>query len=199
MQQLTRIRPAYARRANRRKSRGVSLLEVLISILLATIGLLALAGANVSAIRYSKMSQYRGTATMLAQDIAERMRANKLGLNTYTYTTSWTGQASTVAADTSCEGVVTCTAANLAAYDLNNWRKVVQSQLPHGSVFISIQGTVGADVWIAWQDPAVANAAENSTDSRNAAADTAKECPPAGLGFAPADESVRCSFFRINL
>ena len=93
MQQLTRIRPAYARRANRRKSRGVSLLEVLISILLATIGLLALAGANVSAIRYSKMSQYRGTATMLAQDIAERMRANKLGLNTYTYTTSWTGQA----------------------------------------------------------------------------------------------------------
>ncbi|MBK6322860.1 MAG: type IV pilus modification protein PilV [Burkholderiales bacterium] len=113
---------------------------MLISILLATIGLLALAGANVSAIRYSKMSQYRGTATMLAQDIAERMRANKLGLNTYTYTTSWTGQASTVAADTSCEGAVTCTAANLAAYDLNNWRKVVQSQLPHGSVLFPFRG-----------------------------------------------------------
>lgn len=196
---LATTRRSAPRLASRRKSSGVSLLEVLISILLASIGLLALAGANVAAIRYSKMSQYRGTATMLAQDIAERMRANKLGLAFYTYTTSWTGQASAIATNTSCEGAVVCTASTLAAYDLATWRKVVRSQLPQGSVVVSIQGTVGADVWIAWHDPAVANASENSTDSRNTAADTAKECPPVGLGFAPADESVRCSFFRINL
>jgi type IV pilus assembly protein PilV len=192
-------RRGVVRLNNRRKGTGVSLLEVLISILLAALGLLALAGANVSAIRYSKMSQYRGTATLLAQDIAERMRANKLGLGSYSYTTDWSGQASAVATDTSCEGAVVCTASLLAAYDLATWRKVVRDQLPRGSVVVSIQGTVGADVWIAWQDPAVANTAENSTDSRNTAADTAKECPPAGLGFTPADTSVRCSFFRINL
>lgn len=191
-------RRCLSRSAGRRRSRGVSLLEVLISILLSAIGLLALAGANVSAMRYSKMSQYRGTATVLAKDIAERMRANKLGLGSYAYATSWSSQATAVSVDTSCE-TADCTAANLAAYDLANWRKVVQNQLPHGAVFVAIQGTVGADVWIAWQDPAVANPSENSTDSRNAAADAAKECPPVALGFAPADESVRCSFFRINL
>lgn len=188
----------FSGRASRRGSRGVSLLEVLISVLLSAIGLLALAGANVSAMRYSKMSQYRGTATVLAKDIAERMRANKLGLASYAYSTDWAGQATAVGVDTSCE-TADCSAADLAAYDLATWRKVVQNQLPRGAVFVSIQGAVGADVWIAWQDPAVANPAENSTDSRNADADTAKECPPAALGFAPADESVRCSFFRINL
>lgn len=188
------------RRRSVQRIRGVSLLEVLVSVLLAAIGLLALAGANVSAIRYSKMSQYRSTSTMLAHDIAERMRANKLGLGSYTYTTSWTSQASAIANDSSCEGAAaTCTASQLAAYDLATWRKVVRDQLPQGSVFISIQGTVGADVWIAWRDPAVANASENSTDSRNAAADTAKECPPSSLGFAPSDSTVRCSFFRINI
>jgi type IV pilus assembly protein PilV len=192
-------RRSGSRLSSRRTGYGISLLEVLISILLSAIGLLALAGANVSAIRYSKMSQYRGTATMLAQDIAERMRANKLGLGSYTYTTDWAGQAGAVSTDTSCEGAVACTASLLAAYDLATWRRVVRDQLPRGSVVVSVQGSVGADVWIAWQDPAVANTAENSTDSRNAAADTAKECPPAGLGFTPADTSVRCSFFRINL
>jgi type IV pilus assembly protein PilV len=186
------------RNGGRRLSRGVSLLEVLISILLSAIGLLALAGANVSAMRYSKMSQYRGTATVLAKDIAERMRANKLGLGSYAYATSWSSQATAAGVDDSCE-TADCTAAELAAYDLANWRNVVQNQLPHGAVFVAIQGSVGADVWIAWQDPAVANPSENSTDSRNAAADAAKECPPTALGFAPADESVRCSFFRINL
>lgn len=187
------------RRVGRGKNRGVSLLEVLVSVLLAAIGLLALAGANVAAIRYSKMSQYRGTATMLAQDIAERMRANKLGLASYTYSTSWPSQAGAVADDTTCEGSAVCTAAGLAAYDLATWRQVVRDQLPQGSVFVAIQSTVGADVWIAWQDPAVANSTENSTDSRNTAADTAKECPPTALGFSPADSTVRCSFFRINI
>lgn len=195
---LVAQRMRLPRRSSLRHSRGVSLLEVLVSVLLAAIGLLALAGANVSAVRYSKMSQYRSTATMLAQDIGERIRANKLGLGSYTYTTSWASQSGAIADDTSCE-TANCTAATLAAYDLATWRKVVRDQLPQGSVFISIQGSVGADVWIAWRDPAVANASENSTDSRNTAADTAKECPPTALGFAPPDESVRCSFFRINV
>lgn len=194
----------------RRRVRGVSLIEVLISILLSAIGLLALAGANVASIRYSKMSQYRGTATALASDLAERMRANKAGLPSYGYTaTDFAGQSSAVGADTSCEtyGVTACTAASLASYDLNTWRAVVRNQLPQGSVYVSVVdalGTagcavscVGADVWLAWRDPAVADPDENSTDSRNAAADTAKECPTSlNLGT---DRSIRCSFFRINL
>ncbi|MEO7105861.1 MAG: type IV pilus modification protein PilV, partial [Rhodoferax sp.] len=84
--------------------RGASLLEVLISVLLSAIGLLALAGANVASIRYSKMSQYRGTATMLAADLAERMRANPLGLTGYAVTANFSGQATPPADTNACEG-----------------------------------------------------------------------------------------------
>lgn len=184
------------RSSGKQKSRGVSLLEVLISILLAAIGLLALAGANVASIRYSKMAQYRGTATLLAADFAERMRANKTGLASYAYGADFATQAAAVGADTSCEtyAPAACNAGGLATYDLANWRALVRNQLPEGSVFVVYQAAqVAADVWIAWRDPSVANTGENSTDARNAAL----ECPN-GLNLG-ADKSIRCSYFRINL
>jgi type IV pilus assembly protein PilV len=207
---LVRKNQLQSRPVGRSKLRGVSLLEVLISILLSAIGLLALAGANVASIRYSKMSQYRGTATVLALDLGERMRANKAGVLSYSYAaTDFATQTGTaVASDTTCESIAVpspcVAAASLASYDLNTWRRVVRAQLPKGAVFIDIVDSagnacaiatscVGADVWVAWQDQAVADPDENSTDARNAIG----ECPN-GLSLG-ADKSVRCSYFRINL
>ncbi|MES2583496.1 MAG: type IV pilus modification protein PilV [Pseudomonadota bacterium] len=173
--------------------RGASLIEVLISVLLAAIGLLALVGANVASVRYSKMSQYRGTATMLSADLAERMRSNPLGLASYAVSSNFTTQASAPAASTACEGYTnTCTAAQMAAYDLATWRRIVRSQLPEGSVSVTPSATVaGADVWLAWRDPAVAAPDDNTTDARN----YTKECAP---NFST-EKSVRCIYFRINL
>lgn len=183
--------------SGRRRVRGASLIEVLISILLAAIGLLALSGANVASIRYSKMSQYRGTATMLAADLAERMRANQAGLADYAVTGDFASQATVPTASTACELYSsTCSSTQLAAYDLTAWRRLVRSQLPEGSVSVapSPSGTLlAADVWVAWRDPAVADTSENSTDARNAA----KECP--SLVTFSSDKSVRCSYFRINI
>ena len=175
------------------KQRGASLIEVLISILLAAIGLLALAGSNVASIRYSKMSQYRGTATVLAADLAERMRANQAGLADYEVPDIFSAQATEPSLTTACEGYAnTCSSADLAAYDLAVWRRLVRRQLPEGSVFVTPSTSVlAADVWVAWRDPAVADADENNTDSRN----TATECPN---GF-DSDKSIRCSYFRINI
>jgi type IV pilus assembly protein PilV len=180
------------RRSSTRNNRGVSLIEVLISILLAAIGLLALAGTNVASIRYTKMSQYRGTATLLAADIGERMRANKAGLASYAVTDDFNAQASAPVANTTCETytVVACTPAILAAYDLATWRLLVRNQLPEGSVFITPNALhSAADVWLAWRDPAVAD----SLDAPVAQL----ECPN-GLNTG-AEPSVRCSYFRINL
>jgi type IV pilus assembly protein PilV len=191
---------AYEKRRSRFGSmRGVSLIEVLISILLSAIGLLALAGANVASIRYSKMAQYRGTATLLATDIAERMRANKAGLTGYAVALDFAAQGTAPAADTSCSGyaVPLCTPVNLAAYDLNNWRFLVRSQLPEGSVFITVQpiGVANAaDLWLVWRDPAVASVASGEVNDQPT---TALECP-SGLNV-DADASIRCSYFRINL
>lgn len=178
---------------SRRRARGASLVEVLVSVLLAAVGLLALSGANVVSIRYSKMSQYRGTATMLAADLAERMRSNQAGLGDYAVSGDFSAQATPPSATTACETYAnTCNSAQLAAYDLATWRIMVRNQLPEGSVFITPSTAVlAADVWVAWRDPAVAAPDDNSTDSRN----NAKECPP---DFST-DKSVRCSYFRINI
>jgi type IV pilus assembly protein PilV len=179
-------------RAGRCRAKGVSLVEVLISIVIASIGLLALVGTNVSSVRFTKMSQYRATATQLASDLGERMRANKAGRASYDMQTDFAGQAALpVAPGTLCNSfATTCTAAEMAAFDLQAWQVLVRNQLPEGSAFIVYQNAqTAADVWLVWRDPAVANADDAPT--------TNSECP-AALSVA-AQPDVRCSYFRINL
>jgi len=183
---------AFSRRV--RRMQGVSLIEVLVSIVIASIGLLALAGVNAASVRYTKMSQYRATATLLANEFAERMRANKAGFTAgnYAFVTDFAGQA-TVATlpGTLCNTTASsCTSAQIADLDLRQFRILVRNQLPEGSVFLQGQvGVNGMDAWMVWRDPAVA-----STDEAPA---SISECPN-GLNLA-GDLSVRCSFFRINL
>ena len=152
-------RVATARR--HRQPRGVSLIEVLIAIVIASIGLLALAGVNTAAIRYTKMSQYRGTATLLANDLGERMRANKAGAGAYVINSNFATQAALPAAPASlCStyGGASCTAAQVAAADLYSWQLRVRDQLPRGSVYVAYQNVQSAyDVWLVWRDPAVAS------------------------------------------
>ncbi|MBA3593846.1 MAG: type IV pilus modification protein PilV [Pseudomonadota bacterium] len=198
-------RPLASTHHRRHFHRGGSLIEVLVSIVISSIALLALAGVNASALRYTKMSQYRATATLLASDLGERMRANK-GLaaaggvaatgffaGVYDYSsTDFAGQATaaTLPAQLCNTAASTCSPQQIAELDLAQWRLLVRTQLPEGSIFISREaGQTAADVWVAWRDPAVANNDE--------APALAKECPDS-LNLED-DRSIRCSFFRINL
>lgn len=56
--------------------RGFSLLEVLISLLVLSIGLLGLAGMQMLGLLNSGSASFRGQAVAIANDLAERMRAN---------------------------------------------------------------------------------------------------------------------------
>jgi type IV pilus assembly protein PilV len=179
------------------------LIEVLVSIGLSAVALLALASLNAAALRYTKMSQYRAVATHLASDIGERMRANKgraaksgaaaegFWAGDYDFTRSFAGQAATVSAPApSCNTALSfCSTRELAVLDMAQWRFQARRLLPEGSVFVLRHSeVVAADVWIAWRDPLVAH--------RDEAPALAKEC---AAGLAVSDPSVRCSYFRINL
>ena len=180
---------------------GASLIEVLVSIVLASFALLALAGVNASSVRYTKMSQYRATAAQLATDMGERIRANK-GVKTPTTTGFFAGNydfeedfaaQATVATLPSvlCDTAASnCTPAQIAALDLAQWRILVRNQLPEGAVFLRRQSTeVAMDLWVIWRDPAVADNDE--------APSLVGECPDS-LNRG-GDLSIRCSYFRINL
>ncbi len=70
-----------------RSQRGVSLIEVLVSIVILTMGLLGLAGLQVAGIKVTQSSQFRAQAAQLANDMADRMRGNiaaaRLGVGGY--------------------------------------------------------------------------------------------------------------------
>lgn len=55
---------------------GVSLIEVLISVLIMAIGLLGAAGMQLNALKYTDSSRLTSQASFIVYDIIDRMRAN---------------------------------------------------------------------------------------------------------------------------
>ncbi|MGE3772890.1 MAG: type IV pilus modification protein PilV [Gammaproteobacteria bacterium] len=97
--------------------KGFTLLEVLIAVVVFAIGLLGIAGLQVAGMRFTHGSQLRAVATMQAENMADRMRANMTGVRDGDY--NITGAMPT-SFETDC-GAEECTPAELAEYDLVLW------------------------------------------------------------------------------
>lgn len=67
-----------------RRMRGMGLVEVLVAVVILSLGLLGLAGLQAASLRASQGSLYRAQATTLASDLAERMRTNLGEARNYT-------------------------------------------------------------------------------------------------------------------
>lgn len=67
-----------------RRCRGATMMEVLVSVFVLSIGVLGVAGLQVTSKRSNFEATQRVTAAALAQDIVERMRSNPAELGTYT-------------------------------------------------------------------------------------------------------------------
>ena len=63
--------------AARRRASGVTLIEVLVALVVISVGLLGIAALQMVSLRNSQASYLRTQATALAQDIIDRMRANR--------------------------------------------------------------------------------------------------------------------------
>ena len=57
---------------------GFTLIEILITLLILSIGLLGLAGLQTKGLQYDQVAFMRSQAAIMADDIADRMRANVL-------------------------------------------------------------------------------------------------------------------------
>jgi type IV pilus assembly protein PilV len=67
------------------KQLGFTLLENLIALLILSVGLLGLGTLQLAGLRSSQESYYRGQATAIAQELAERLHANPNGALNLTY------------------------------------------------------------------------------------------------------------------
>ena len=61
------------------RSQGFTLIEVLIAIIVLSIGLLGLAGLQLTSLRNSNSAYTRSQAVILSYDIVDRIRANRVG------------------------------------------------------------------------------------------------------------------------
>lgn len=128
------------------RARGFTLVEILIAIVVFSIGLLGIAGLQVSGMRFTKGAEIRAVASMQAATMADRMRANRAAVQDGNYNTQGTMPTSS---GKDC-ATVACTPAETATYDLVNWNatggstKPAQSNadvLPGGAGVVCIDST----------------------------------------------------------
>ena len=127
------------------KTNGFTLLEVLIALVIFSFGLLALAALMAKGLQYNTSALHRSYASTQAYDIADRMRANRLGITAGDYDSiSGTGT------DPGC--ITTgCTPAQMAQYDAWAWNSTNAALLPSGSGSVTTDGTTYT-ITVTWDD-----------------------------------------------
>lgn len=114
---------------------GFTLIEVLVALLVLSVGLIGIAGLQLTGVKNTRDAYYRSQAVMLAYDITDRMRANITGVTSGAYD----GITGTLTGD--CMSTTSCTAAELAADDVARWRADVAARLPDGDALVCVDST----------------------------------------------------------
>ncbi len=103
--------------------KGVGLIEVLIAVLVLSVGILGMISMQVTAKRNMYESTQRSIATGLARDILERIRSNPGEISAYAASATL-GGSSITAAPASCNSAA-CSTSALAARDLYEWEQLL--------------------------------------------------------------------------
>jgi len=150
----------------KKNTAGFTLIEVLIAIIILSIGLLGMAGIQLQGLRGTTSSNLRSQATILANDIAERVRVNTAGIDLNTgenlqYSTVNTANITCVTSrpETICSSepgiannvlINECSSQEMAAFDIYEFacglgdNEGVNNLLPQGSATISCINANGA-------------------------------------------------------
>src|SRR5690606_35939345 len=117
--------PSSARAAARCQD-GFSLIEVLVALLVLSVGLLGLAMLQIEGLKHNTDAYYRTQATVLAYDIMDRMRANSDAARNGDYVST------AIPAEETCGDTSSgCgSPAALASYDLHHWYTQLKAALP---------------------------------------------------------------------
>jgi type IV pilus assembly protein PilV len=119
-------------------AKGFGLIEVLIAVLVLSIGLLGLARLQMTGLRSAHSATQRMDAINLSYDIIDRMRANRLEANAGKYVTPLGG---------------TCSCAGTPKTDVDTWQASVAT-LPTGKGQIDFDTTTRlVTITVQWAEP----------------------------------------------
>jgi type IV pilus assembly protein PilV len=116
------------------RSRGFTLVEALVALLALSIGLLGIAGMQLTGMRSNMTAAWRSQATYLGYDILDRMRGNRDHSDDYEIGTG------TAPAGTS-----------VAAQDLSAWKANLAATLPSGDGTVDVNGD-NVTVTVQWKE-----------------------------------------------
>ena len=108
-----------------KSQQGVGLVEVLITLLVLSVGLLGMASLQLNAMKFNQLASVRSQANVLAYDIADRMRANRDSAKIGAYVISVEDEP---------------TGSSIAEIDLQQWRNLIDRSLPDGRGSIAQSG-----------------------------------------------------------
>jgi type IV pilus assembly protein PilV len=143
---------------------GFTLIELLVSVLILSFGLLGIGGMMGFTLKSNSSSYLKQLSVQSAYNIVDRMRANSqaVTVGSYNINNLVTSGAPALPATpaTDCT-TVTCTSAQMAAYDSWNWlTRDVAAQLPNGcaSVVTAVSGAnTLVTVTVQWDDSVAQN------------------------------------------
>lgn len=126
-----------------RQQVGFSMLEVLIAIVIFSVGLLGLSGLQLVSLAGQHSANIRSTASTLAYDMVDRMRANMSGVIAGNYN-------NIAGTDQSCQAVhyddthsnpAHCSPAQMAQDDVYDWKKIIAGTLTAGTGTVCIDSS----------------------------------------------------------
>jgi type IV pilus assembly protein PilV len=130
-----------------KRNGGFTLVEVLIALIILSVGMLGIAGLYVHSMQAGRTSLFRHHAVTLAGDVADRIRANPRAAIAY----------SQAGANNNCvNGGVDCTPAQMAANDIDLWDQQAADTLPNGTVTVVFDNAVlppTYEITVAWDEP----------------------------------------------
>jgi type IV pilus assembly protein PilV len=137
-----------------RRMSGMTLIEVLVAVIVISVGMLGIAALQMSTLKTNQESFGRTQASVLAADILDRMRANQIQLlaNAYNVAANGTG-----------------TAATTAGVDLVDWQMAIDRLLgagASGSIRTNYPADTVVTITIQWTE----RARQDSTLGTQAAA-----------------------------
>ena len=122
-----------------KKSQGFSLIEVLITVIITSVGLLAYAALQMNGLKQTNSALIRSEASILTSDIADRIRANTPGALAGGYNHALVGK-------TSIDCSSSCPPYDYAIFEVSQWLDLISERLPLGSGTISCSDSDTTDV-----------------------------------------------------
>lgn len=113
------------------RERGVGLIEILVAVIIMSLGFLAAARMQVEGMRFSQSAYYQSQAYFLASDMIDRMRSNIAGVQLGYYS----GKSTSASVNNPGCTVISCNPLGIARQDIYDWSTNLHS-MQGGSGFV---------------------------------------------------------------